>query len=206
LWGEFRVTTQAAQQPGLQRTAQSGFSLTELMVTLSIGALLMAIGIPSYRYVTNSNRATTEINSLLGDMQFARSESIREGLPVTICPLTGSAGSYSCNASSNVWNSGWIVFLDVNGDGTVQTGETLLRVRQPFATTTDSLTSDNNLYLVTFNREGFATNVPSTANNFVTVTLHTNPVNNAWTRCLEIGTFGILRTVRPETAPSGTCQ
>jgi type IV fimbrial biogenesis protein FimT len=173
------------------------------MVSLTIGSMLMAIGIPSYRYVTNSNRATTEINSLLGDLQYARSEAIREGLPVTVCPLSGTN---SCAVNSTTWNGGWLVFLDIDGSGTLDTGETVLRVRSAFATTTDSLTSDNNVYVVTYNREGFSTNIPSTSNNFVTFTLHTTPASADWTRCVQIGTYGMLRAVRPATAPPNTCQ
>ncbi len=197
------MSIQAVQQTGLRTKVQSGLTMTELMVSLTIGSILMAIGVPSYRYVTNSNRATTEINALLGDMQFARSEAIKEGQPVTICPLSGSPGNYTCNTNSNVWNTGWIVFSDINGNGSVDTGtDTVLRVQQAFATATDSLTSDNNVYGVTYNREGFASNIPATANNYVTVTLHTSPVNDAWTRCLQIGTFGMLQAERAHT---GSC-
>jgi type IV fimbrial biogenesis protein FimT len=202
------VSIDVVHRVGLQWKTQAGVTLTELMISLMIGAVLMGIGIPSYRYVTYSNRATTEINSLLGDMQFARSEAIREGLPVSVCPLSGSAGSYTCAGNSNIWNNGWLEFLDNDGNGTLDTGQndTVLRVRQPFATTADSLTSDNNVYVVTYNREGFTSNMPSTTNNFVTFTLHTSPTTAAWTRCLQIGTYGALRAVRPSTAPTGTCQ
>lgn len=190
----------AVQQPRLGNRSAAGVSLLELMVALTLGAILMAIGIPSYRYVTNSSRATTEVNALLGDMQFARAEAIKQGLPVTICPLSGSAGSYTCAANSNVWNSGWIIFTDVNQDALFTTGtDTLLRVQGAFSVASDSFTSDNSVYSVTYNREGFATGIPATTNGYITVTLHTSPVNDAWTRCLQIGTFGLVQTERAHT-------
>src|SRR5437868_13985388 len=53
---------------------RSGFTLTELMAVIAIAAILMAIGVPSYRYVGASYRMSSEVNGLLGDLQFARSE------------------------------------------------------------------------------------------------------------------------------------
>ncbi|MGH8276043.1 MAG: pilus assembly FimT family protein, partial [Steroidobacteraceae bacterium] len=81
---------------------QTGFTLTELMVVLGIIAILLAIGIPSFRYVTNANRASAEINGLLGDLMYARSEAIREGTPVVVCT---SADRQSCAIAT--WQGGW---------------------------------------------------------------------------------------------------
>jgi len=67
---------------------ERGFTLAELMVTLTIMGILFAIGVPSYRNVTKSNRLSAEINGLLGDLQSARSEAIREGQQVSVCVPT----------------------------------------------------------------------------------------------------------------------
>ena len=90
-----------------------GFSLVELMVVITIVAVLLALGVPSYRYVTNSNRVSSEVNALLGDLQFARSEAIKEGATVTVCPTANFdfAAAPICNAGagSTEWDKGWIV-------------------------------------------------------------------------------------------------
>lgn len=177
-----------------------GYNIVELMVALSIGAIVMGIGISSYRYVTNSNRVSTEVNALLGDMMLARSEAIKQGQPVSVCPSKDGA---ACDATTN-WQNGWIVFSDVNGDGAFTVGaDTLLRVQKAFATTTDTFQSDNAVKFVTYNREGFAVNQPTTLTNYITVTLHTVPASPQWTRCLQIGTYGSLTT---EHTGSGGCQ
>ena len=96
----------------LRRVA--GFTLIEMISVMSIVAILLAIGVPSYRYVTSANRATSEINGILGDLQFARAEAIKSGLTVTVCPSNNNTG---CTATA--WNAGWIVFTDAGVIGTV---------------------------------------------------------------------------------------
>ena len=81
--------------------ASAGFTMTEMVITMAIVAILMAIGVPSFKYVTTSNRLSTEVNGLLGDMQFARSEAIKEGLPVTVC---SSLSGTQCDGGNN-WQS-----------------------------------------------------------------------------------------------------
>src|SRR3569833_729215 len=94
------------------RNPQQGLTLVELMVTVAVMATIMAVGIPSYRYITTSNRVSAEVNGLLLDLQFARSEALKQGRTVSVCPAT-SAGA--CAGNSNLQN-GWIVFMDLNGN------------------------------------------------------------------------------------------
>jgi len=175
--------------------------MTELLVTMGIAATLMAIGVPSYRYVTYSNRATTEINSLLGDMQYARSEAVKEGQAVTMCP---ASTDYSACVASTSWQSGWIIFQDVNNNQTIASSANILRVRQAL-NSQDSLVSDNTMQFVTFNREGFATNFPATTTGYVTFTLHTTPNRTQWTRCMQVFSAGMMNTERT-TDPQGNCS
>lgn len=181
---------------------QAGFTMTELLVTMGIAAMLMAIGVPSYRYVTYSNRATTEINSLLGDLQYARSEAVKEGWAVSVCP---ASTDYSSCVLTTSWQSGWIIFSDVNNDHTIASSDNILRVRQKLTSSAqDTLVSDNTMQFVTFNREGFATNFPATTTGYVTFKLHTTPTKAEWTRCLQIFPTGMMNTQRTTDA-QGNC-
>lgn len=164
-------------------------TLIEILITLAIIALLMAIGVPSYRYVTYSSRIASEINSLTGSLQFARAEAIKQGLPVTVCATT--TGS-SCSGS-NKWDTGWVVFSDANGNATIDASERILRKEAAFLGG-DTFVASNTLGAVTFNREGFVSGLPADP-----VTLTLTPPNTSdtrWTRCLSIGRIGRMKVQR----------
>lgn len=173
-----------------------GYTLTELLAVISIVALLMAIGAPSYRSVTTSSRVSTEINALFVDLQYARSEALKEGLPVTACISTDGA---TCTAGSH-WQDGWIVFSDANGDATVNGNDVVLRVQRPLSGA-DSLQGNTGITAIAFNREGFALNLPSAG---VLMTLHDATSNTTFTRCLSVTMAGMLTTQTHAAAPS-TC-
>jgi type IV fimbrial biogenesis protein FimT len=180
---------------------QTGFTVTELLVVMAIVAILLGIGLPSYRYITNSYRMSAEVNGLLGDLQYARAEAIRQGQTVTACV---SNNGTACTGGVN-WANGWIVFSDPNNNQTVDLGETVLRVQGTFTgTTPDTFNADNNVTAITYNREGFA----STAAGFAgsTITLHEQTSNAAYTRCLWVTAVGMLTTETPSNNPSGTCS
>jgi type IV fimbrial biogenesis protein FimT len=175
----------------------SGFTMIELLMSIAVASILLVLAVPSFRYVTNSNRIAAEINGLLGDLQFARAEAIKEGRNVTVCVSSDGA---NCVVNSTAWQSGWIVFSDPANVGVVDAGENVLRVQKPFSGT-DTFTS-NGIALVTFNREGYAA---GTANGTL-ITLHDFTGNAAWTRCLTLSLVGQVTTEKANATLNGsTC-
>jgi len=173
-----------------------GFTLTELLVTLSVAGILMAIGAPSFKYVTTSNRASSEINALLGDMQMARGEAMKEGRFVTICASIDGA---TC-AGSTAWNSGWILFT---GIPPFAPGDAYIKIQRPFSST-DTLASNHGITAITFNREGIAWNL----GQGFTFTLQDAGANAQFTRCLSGTLVGALSTQiggKPTLETPATC-
>jgi type IV fimbrial biogenesis protein FimT len=168
-----------------RRSRQSGVTMVELIITMTIAGILLAMGVSGYKYVTKSNRASSEINALLGDMQFARYEAVKEGLPVTVCPAAASATACSVTTT---WSGGWIVLSNALS-GTTGTAN-VLRRQLPFSSfnSTDTLTSGASS--VIFNREGFSPSLGAVA----TFTLHDSASTVSYTRCLMIGPSGVMQT------------
>lgn len=83
----------------------SGFTLIELMITVSILGILLGIGLPSFVTFINNNKITAEANSLIYSFHMARSEAIKRGTNVQVKL-----------AFINDWNSlsGWKVIADTN--------------------------------------------------------------------------------------------
>jgi type IV fimbrial biogenesis protein FimT len=163
----------------------AGFTMMELLMVMLIAGILAAIGTSSFKYVATSNRISTEINGLLGDMQFARSQAIKSGSPVTVCPSV--APNYTTCAGSATWTSGWIVFLDFNGNGLLDAGDRIIRTQKTIAP--DVLTGSANFNYIVFNREGFGSN---TLLGWTSLSLNSNPVNPQWRRCLAVSAVGAL--------------
>lgn len=126
-----------------------GFTLVELLVVISIVAVLTALAAPSFKRTIQSSNISGSVNTFLADLRYARSESIRRGGGVVMCRSdTPEAASPACGSGSgpgtNGWVSGWIIFYDRDNTGTRTTTSTMadhpvLRV-QSALTSLDSAT------------------------------------------------------------------
>ena len=98
-----------------------GFTLIELLVTVAVLSILLLVGVPEYRRMTENNRQVAAINTMVGDLNLARTEAVKRGRTVTLC---GSTDDASCDTTN--WESGWLVFVDANGDRVVDAGDILI--------------------------------------------------------------------------------
>lgn len=111
----------------------SGFTLIELIVTLTIAAILLALAAPSMTSFIRRDRLVTQANELVADLSLARSEAIKRGFRVTICKTTDASASPPLCITGNdaaPWTNGRVIFVDTDGDGQVTGTEAVVRVRE----------------------------------------------------------------------------
>lgn len=87
---------------------QRGLTLIELLVTITVMGVLMAIGVPSFQSSMASSRVTTTNNDFVSALALARSEAIRRGTRITVCKSTNGTACFT----TGDWAQGWIVFVD----------------------------------------------------------------------------------------------
>ncbi len=110
----------------------SGFTLVELLVTVSITVILIAVAVPSFKDLVLKRKISSELRDLKLDLVLARSEAITRNTFVGVC--SSNDASY-CQADSD-WSEGWILFEDDGeGGGTPKDGvrngsESLVRAYQ----------------------------------------------------------------------------
>jgi type IV fimbrial biogenesis protein FimT len=109
----------------MERSHQRGFTLFELMVSIMILALLVGLAVPTFRTITANSRTSAATNNLASALAVARSEALRQSTTVSICP---SGNQQTCDVSVTPdWTNGWIAFTDVNADGALGAGDTLIQ-------------------------------------------------------------------------------
>lgn len=101
------------------------------MVAVAIVAILGMVAVPNFTGVLVRSNLRSLSADLGGDISFSRSEAIRLGSAVSICPAASSDGT-AC-ATDRDWKQGWIVFreLGTSINGVIDAGETILRQRGP---------------------------------------------------------------------------
>jgi len=84
-----------------------GFTLLEVLITLAVAAILLGIAVPSYRSMVQRNSIAANVNDLIGDLNYARSEAVTRGQQAYVC---NSANGSTCLTDGD-WSQGWIVYV-----------------------------------------------------------------------------------------------
>lgn len=88
------------------RVLHAGFTLVELLVTMAIAGVLLAVGVPAMTSFLADQAAAANADEFVESLRYARAEAIKRGGAVSMCASTDLA---TC---SDDWKDGWIVKSD----------------------------------------------------------------------------------------------
>ena len=107
---------------------ESAFSLYEVIVCLIVLSILSVIAIPGFQQLIASQRITGAVNDLVTALHLARSEAIKRKEQAVLCPSVNGQLCLSPVAGSTAWDTGYLLFIDRNGNHAMDADETIVRI------------------------------------------------------------------------------
>jgi type IV fimbrial biogenesis protein FimT len=89
-----------------------GFTLLELMAALAIAGVVFALGVPGLGAWMTEQALQERADALLHALDLARSEAIKRGARVDLCP-----GATACSGGALPWEGGWAIVADADRGG-----------------------------------------------------------------------------------------
>ncbi len=151
------------------RACNAGFTIIEIMVTVAVLAMILAIGLPNLRQFVVRNQAGAIAAEFTNDISRARVEAISRNNCVTICMSTNTSnaltgGTPTCATAGSNWQTGWIVFSNPSCSATqnnpTTVGSSLISVRQT-GNESFELASSGSDRRMTFDSRGLAAGIQS---------------------------------------------
>ncbi len=126
---------------------QAGFTLVELLITVSIAGIIFAMAVPSFRAIFLNNKTVAYANDFKTALYQAQNEAITRNIRVAIQAKT---------TANNLWEDGWNIFEDSNENNSYDSAsETLIQTYTPEATNHSLKSSYSSFYTdIAFNAQG----------------------------------------------------
>ena len=173
----------------------SGFTLIELMVTIAIASVLLMIAAPSFVSFQRNSELTSLANSFIAAVNATRGEAMKVGRYAMAVPADGTN-----------WSKGWTVFVDNNGNSTLNATTDRIVLQQAalasYFTASGSGTAGATPPYVLFDASGYA-KTKTAGFGALTLTITRNDLSGAdqtaQTRRIVIAKTGRARVCRPAT-------
>lgn len=137
-----------------------GFSLIEVLIVISIAAIMATIAVPSLLGFVNQNRLNRTRIMLANDINSARSEAIKSNARYVICPANSS--QTDCAITADWATTGWLVCPALGLNANCDTTKTVTVIR-PALSNGLSIKAASTPYAVIFRSIGAATAASGTA-------------------------------------------
>lgn len=175
------------------KTTQQAFTIIELLITVTIMVVLIATAVPTFRSIIANNRSTSLAGEMLTALNVARSEAVKRGHLVSVCP---SASGAVCTATA--WQDGWIVFAD-NATSDTATPPIVGRVIKQWGANPPGAVVDVNrgaaaAAFVRFNAQGLLAR-PLSSTDTVIIDIRQDGCQGNSARQLEVGIAGRVNQI-----------
>ncbi len=141
-----------------------GFTLIEPMITIVILAIVMLLAVPSFTSTIRNNSIANMSNNMVASLNYARSEAIKRGVPVSVC-ATADSNYTSCGSS---WNLGWMIFVNPTGGSTLSNTATAPTLKvEKITDQSATISASPSVGIATYTSSGF----PATNTGNVTLTI-----------------------------------
>lgn len=120
-----------------QLSQNKGFSLIELLVTLTIAGILVGTAVPDFSKLIAGNRVNAVANELFTSLSAARSYAINQHALVHVCAMS-LKNPMKCSENRDYnsnWSNGWLIFSDLNANNELDKQDTVLKAFQTSAKT-----------------------------------------------------------------------
>jgi type IV fimbrial biogenesis protein FimT len=168
---------------GAPRMLPRGFTLLELMVTLTVVAILGIIAVPNFHTFMLNERRDSVVDALTASLQYARNQALNLNEKTTLC-----AGQPGISCTGGAWSNGWQVVQVPAGATTVALTSHVIQV----ASTAPTIRAVNTSTAMTFGGNGLVTFNPTTVTDeFIQVC---DSRGSTYARAVEVNSAGYIQS------------
>jgi len=176
----------------MKKTAnQTGYTLVELLITVGVAAIMLAVATPSLKEIYVNNTSLSYGNDLRVALYRAQNEAVRRNRKVTV---------QAKNSSNQFWQGGWDIYLDTNNDNTIGAAEEVISTYVP-SSTNQTLKSKNASFgsAISFDAFGLPLGNAGSTNGEFWICRPDN--NTTLSRTVKIEFSGFISVTKGATCP-----
>ncbi|MBU2885211.1 GspH/FimT family pseudopilin [Gilvimarinus agarilyticus] len=179
-----------------------GFTIIELMLTVAVVAVLIALAAPNMSTLLTNNRSEALSEELTNALQITRTEAIKRGERVSIC-----AANAAMSACGGAWTNGWLIVTDdavTDGAGAVVVGDIVAQFDAPHGDSRIAADNGGAVSFVRYTSTGELARIGGNNNTTpVTFTVHVDGCKGSKQRQISIGVAGMMDVNKTE-CPEGS--